>query len=183
MLKTYGAAILGLLLSTAAGPAQASQIFDFSFTAPLISGDVASGSGTLVTDDADQNGHYNFLSASGSYVAYQGESNTRAIDAAFGLSDFSITDGYLFKDLSGAFVTDGVMFFERETFNFIGFQNRENGLYSSFYTEVGTTGATLTFIPAVATIPELTTWGMMILGLGAVGVAMRRSPKVRVTYA
>lgn len=38
---------------------------------------------------------------------------------------------------------------------------------------------------SVTAVPELGTWAMMILGVGAVGVAMRRRPKVRtsVTYA
>lgn len=32
-------------------------------------------------------------------------------------------------------------------------------------------------------VPEPATWGMMVAGFGAVGAAMRRRPKVRITYA
>ena len=40
-------------------------------------------------------------------------------------------------------------------------------------------------LPAAAAVPETATWGMMILGMGAVGFAMRRRQRVatRVSYA
>lgn len=43
----------------------------------------------------------------------------------------------------------------------------------------------LTISPVVAAVPEPATWAMMILGMGAVGFAMRRRQKVttRVSYA
>ena len=49
----------------------------------------------------------------------------------------------------------------------------------------GSYGGNLAFAPAVSAIPEPSTWAMMILGFGAVGVAMRRRRKdiVRVAYA
>jgi hypothetical protein len=37
--------------------------------------------------------------------------------------------------------------------------------------------------PLLAAVPEPATWGMMILGFGVVGGAMRRRPKVRTTVA
>lgn len=43
----------------------------------------------------------------------------------------------------------------------------------------------LTISPIAAAVPESATWAMMILGMGAIGFAMRRSQKVvtRVSYA
>lgn len=38
---------------------------------------------------------------------------------------------------------------------------------------------TLNIASAIGTVPEPATWGMMILGMGAVGFAMRRRQKVR----
>jgi hypothetical protein len=45
----------------------------------------------------------------------------------------------------------------------------------------GAYGGQLSFIPSAAAVPEPATWAMMILGMGAVGFAMRRRSKVRTT--
>ena len=49
----------------------------------------------------------------------------------------------------------------------------------------GSYGGNLAFAPSVSPIPEPATWAMMIIGFGAVGVAMRRRRKdqVRVAYS
>jgi hypothetical protein len=49
----------------------------------------------------------------------------------------------------------------------------------------GSFGGNLSFAPTISAIPEPSTWAMMILGFGAVGVALRRRRKdeVRVGYA
>lgn len=45
----------------------------------------------------------------------------------------------------------------------------------------GAYGGQLSFIPAVAAVPEPAAWAMMILGMGVVGFALRRQKKVRTT--
>jgi len=49
----------------------------------------------------------------------------------------------------------------------------------------GAFGGSLAFAPAVSAVPEPATWAMMIIGFGAVGVAMRRRRRdhVRVSFA
>jgi len=45
----------------------------------------------------------------------------------------------------------------------------------------GAYGGQLSFIPTAAAVPEPAAWAMMILGMGVVGFAMRRSRKAKVS--
>lgn len=184
MLKKSALAAIGLFATAATVPAHASQLFDFSFTAPLTNGDTASGSGQLLTADADADGQYHLLSVSGSFFAYAGEVDPRPITSAFAVDDsFNFSDGYLYQDAMGSFVTDSVVFQDIGTFNLIAFTARVGGLYNGFFSEVGVHDATLTFSPISGAVPEPETWGMMVLGLGAIGAAMRSRRTAKVTFA
>lgn len=56
-------------------------------------------------------------------------------------------------------------------------------LASGALTSLGRTGSALLGIAIAPAVPEPATWGMMILGFGLVGSALRRRPGVRVRFA
>jgi len=184
LLRKSTLAAVGLLVSIAAAmPAQANMTFAFDFTAPLTNGDTASGFGTVRTEDADAAGHYRFLSAKGSFYGYAGQDPARDIVDAWGIdSAFNFSDGFVYQDTSGAFVTDGV-FFLVDGFGGIGMWPGASSLYDGFYSEVGVKGATLSFAPSATAVPEPASWAMMLLGFGTLGVAVRRLQSVRVRFA
>ncbi|WP_242154480.1 PEPxxWA-CTERM sorting domain-containing protein [Sphingomonas sp. BAUL-RG-20F-R05-02] len=66
--------------------------------------------------------------------------------------------------------------------DYYGFAYTTDALLNSIGFET-TAGQTITATTAISAVPELATWGMMILGMGAVGGAMRRRPKVRTTVS
>ncbi|WP_242150204.1 PEPxxWA-CTERM sorting domain-containing protein [Sphingomonas sp. BAUL-RG-20F-R05-02] len=66
--------------------------------------------------------------------------------------------------------------------DYFGFAYTTNALLNSIGFETSA-GQTITATTAISAVPELATWGMMILGMGAVGGAMRRRQKVRTTVS
>lgn len=187
------AIVAGALLAAAWSlPAMASVTFDFSFTAPLTNGspgspgDVASGAGSLFTSDADTNGHYRVLGASGSFVAYQGEQDVRTISAAGGAynpATDNFDDAFIYKDVSGKFVTDNIFLYDATGPGGIGLQLSPDGSYGGFFTEVGVANGSLTFTQVATSVPEPGTWALMLFGLGAAGVSMRRRRAPEPAYA
>lgn len=66
--------------------------------------------------------------------------------------------------------------------DYFGFAYTTNALLNSIGFET-TAGQAITATTAVPAVPEPATWGMMILGMGIVGGAMRRRQKVRTTIS
>ena len=64
--------------------------------------------------------------------------------------------------------------------DYFGFAYTSNALLNSIGFET-TAGQTITATTAISSVPELATWGMMILGMGVVGGVMRRRQRVRTT--
>lgn len=140
-------------------PATASDTDKFTFTI-LTNG---LGSGTISTSLAGIAGgatDLDFLS-----VRFSNDAG-----ATFQIVPTTSLLGNEFGGLSNVPIFNGVLNILEVTY-----RSRGNGSY----------GGSLSFSPLRQAVPEASTWAMMILGLGAVGFAMRRSRKeqVRVRYA
>ena len=170
MLKTLvilGAAAIAALGAVAAPAAT----FNFSFTAPVMQwgtpGDTYLGSGQLFADDLGA-GLFDVTGASGSSTIQGWEQYVYNIDGGAG----QLTLG------AGGYTADGLMLFGD---GFYGFSLNPGG--SSYAIQLGEVGApegTLTITPAIAAVPEPTTWAMMIGGFGLAGATLRRrKPTVR----
>ncbi|WP_375291667.1 PEPxxWA-CTERM sorting domain-containing protein [Qipengyuania sp.] len=176
-------AVTVAVLATVSLPAQAA-VFDFTFTAPLTNGDTASGSGQITTADIDAEGRYRVLSATGSFVGYEGSGSPYRISNVVGLTATAgfpeVGDGYITADGAGSFFTSGLALYDEFLFDGIGFLPSAGASgYEGFFSEVAVKNATLTFSLAGGGVPEPTTWALLIVGMGAAGVALRRQQAVR----
>lgn len=181
IVAALGAALLSAFTIV---PAQALD-FSFAFTAPLTNGDTATGSGVLTTEDADEDGRYWFVSATGSFQPWA-NAEPRDITAASGFDpaagwEHMFPDGYLFAGTDGVFRTNGIALFDVMPFFGIGLGPRQGDLYGGFFSEVGVQNGTIIFTPVAATsgVPEPATWALMLLGFGALGCSLRRRPGVQ----
>lgn len=165
-----GAAALALC---AAAPASAAQyLFEFSGTGFF--GGTLNGSGTLTTDDTNfvsaLNG-YTFQNITGITGTFNGSTITGLSPGTFGANNLFYLTGPFFVDGSGlgfrtASGVTGNLFVTNDT------SYRVNTMGAGLLT--GLVTARVTPVAVAAAVPEPTTWAMMLIGFGAIGVAMRR---------
>lgn len=171
------AATVAISALVAASPALAAPyVFNFTTNQALLGG-VQTGSGVFTTSDTLTMSPLNMLGYK--VTSISGTLNGSAIN---GLSGFQGSDNYYYT--SGASFVDG---------SGIGFTTAAGTSASLYFASVAqryqltttspfSTGYVTASSSAVpGAVPEPATWGMMILGMGAVGFAMRR--RVRVSEA
>jgi hypothetical protein len=100
--------------------------------------------------------------------------------SVFGSNNLFYVTGPSFLDGSGLGFTTAAgtgvnLFFQDSASSF-----RVNTV-NPFTTSFASANATVAQVSSA--VPEPTTWAMMLVGFGAVGFAMRRKPKVAVSYA
>jgi len=135
------------------------------------------------------NGLVSFSNTVGSTVAESLASFLTFADGAGGNYDFSVTS---VKTLNYS-VTPGVstaisLYLLGSTLDSnLGFGATPTSLTLSFNSTGNSpfsTSATLSVPPApIPSVPETATWGMMLMGFGAMGAALRRRRSVNVTFA
>lgn len=169
-MRGIAAAIVSLVLTLTATTAQAAT-FVYTMRAPVVQfgspGDVYIASGRIFADD-DGSGGFDITGADGTFSIEGYPEFSRTVGGA---------EGRLVADGLGGFYASEFALFEEDG----GFlaaamsRNAMTGTYELMLGEVGAPKATLTFAPTVSgAVPEPATWGMMILGFGAIGFAMRR---------
>lgn len=178
-LRLAGAAALGFLIAT---PASAAQIA-FDFAGSGFFGGTLNGAGTLTTNDTS------FTNPLNGYTAQQitGITGTFNGSAITGLANVFGANNLFY--LTGPFFVDG---------NGLGFTTASNVSANLFITNdtsyrVNTQGAGLltglvtanATVAATPAVPEPATWGMMLIGFGAIGASMRRRKAAtsRVNYS
>jgi len=172
------------LVSTAGLSAAAHATdFGYGFLIDFQNGDGAIGEGHLFTTD-NGDGTYTVTGADGaaSYVTFStGDFYAPSTIFDFGASIFA-PDGYvptIVKQSDGSYSFDNLVLFGSD-FRFYDFSHAFGDDLTGFSTEVGGP-AQFQLGPdeEVATpAPEAATWGMMVLGFGAMGAAMRRRTTV-----
>ena len=188
--------VVALLGLAAAGPAYAQTVIDFENVTPgtkgtsfSVSGVTFSGTNLVVGELAPPSGNLSICATSlNSCAAPLAVSFSQPVSSlSFNLIgvDASATILSALVTLSGGGTT---------LYTFTGLQHYPNRSPISFGTLSGITGLTLTnddfygvgyddfsFQPArvTAAVPEPATWGLMLLGFGTLGFAMRRRAKVR----
>ena len=165
-----GAAALALF---AAAPASATQyMFDFSGTGFF--GGTLNGSGTLTTDDVS------FVNALNGYTAqnitgitgtFNGSTITGLAPGFMGANNLFYLDGPFFVDGNGLGFTTAAGV-SANLFVTNGTNYRVNTQGAGLLTGLVTARATP--VSVAAAVPEPATWAMMLIGFGAVGVALRR---------
>lgn len=171
-----GAAIAALT----AVPASAAQfVFDFSTSTALFGGSV-SGNGVFTTSDTPMtiNGQTAFL-VTGISGTFNGSAITTPTLATFGNY---FTTGPTFVDGSG------IRFNTTTTSNISLFYDANQQSYRVNAINLGRSSLVNATSARVAAVPEPATWGMMLIGFGVIGAAMRRrrraaGPKVRLNFA
>lgn len=169
-MKTY-LALAASIVALAAVPASAAQ-YMFTFTTSTapgsqLFGGPATGSGTFTTSDTPMQvgGQTAFR-----IIGITGTVNGSAIVAptlASGYGNY-FTTGATFLDGSG------VNFATAAGTNVAFFNQSNNGLYRINTTNPFTSSYLNVTSSAVAAVPEAATWGMMILGFGLMGGALRQ---------
>ena len=169
-MKSY-LALAASIVALAASPASAAQ-YVFSFQTSTAAGSQlfggpAKGSGIFTTSDVStQVGGqtaFRILSISGTV-------NGSAIVAP------TTAGGYGYYFTTGPFFLDGsgVNFSTASGTSVAFFNQSNNGLYRINTQNPFTSSYLVATSSAVAAVPEAATWGMMILGFGLIGSAMRR---------
>ena len=172
-------ALLPLVLSgvVTAAPASAATLL-FNFTGQTLSGPVTAAfqlDSNPVPDQINDQSAFGFSQLFFNNVSgvFNGQTQTSTIAFGTGLaSEFQILGTSAgFAQFNGQRVFTGAVnapVFSPGTFTFTGFSR-----------------GTLTVSEAVATVPEPSTWAMMIIGFGMVGFGLRsrRKQAVRVDYA
>lgn len=169
--RLVGAATLGLLMAT---PASAAQIA-FDFAGNGFFGGTLNSAGTLTTNDNS------FTNPLNGYTAQQitgitGTFNGSAITGlsnVFGANNLYYLTGPFFVDGNGLSFTTASnisanLFITNDT------SYRVNTQGAGLLTGLVTAKATVAATPAV---PEPATWGMMLIGFGMIGSAMRRKQR------
>lgn len=195
MVRTFLAATAACALAGLSATAADAAHFAFDFTAPVqfcyendagasecYAGDTATGAGFFDADD-NGDGSFSITSVTGKVFPWDG-SDAWTIDFFQGGSfDPSVIPAIDLVD--GAYQLDNLS---------IGFSSSYSSSFLMFFRSSGDgsltgyagdggqiTGATFTITPAAA-VPEVATWGLMMMGFGAIGFAMRRR-RAAVTFA
>lgn len=153
MLKMLNLGLIGAFL--AAAPASATQ---YLFTIDGLS----TATGTLTVQDPIA------LNGGSLITAITGNFNGQAITGLLPINSFGSNDNLLFVAQNPLLDFNG--------FSFTGSFGNRNVYYQNAYHNFGDPFDNLTFsITAVtAGVPEPATWAMMLIGFGAIGVALRR---------
>ncbi len=174
-------------------PAQAVR-FSYNFTAPLYTcwswddgesgcdaNSTVSGSGFLTADD-NGDGTFAITGATGQVVADVGDPAGAVTDfggGAFGSLDPTITL------VDGAYQLDNLTLFYNGQYSpqFLSLSRQDDGSLGGLGMDfTSAIGVTFDVAPAPSAAPEVATWGLMLLGFGATGAAMRRR-RAAVTFA
>jgi hypothetical protein len=172
-------------LASAAGLSAAAHATDFGygFLIDFGNGDGATGLGHLFTTD-NGDGTYTVTGADGAatYISFgTGETYAGATILGAGASIFAPdgTVATIVLQSDGSYSFDNLALFGTD-FRFYDFSHDEDGDLIGFSTEVGGPAQFQFGLdeedPSPA--PEAATWGMMVLGFGAMGAAMRRRTTV-----
>lgn len=169
-IKTYIAAVGALIVC--AGPASAAQ-YNFSFTTTSLpfGGPAQNGAGIFTTSDTSEmiEGRTAFA-----ITGISGQINNVAIS---GLTPFStsLIPTYYYFTTGPTFLSGTGVNFNAGAFQNIKFYAPSANPGTYLIQGNGTIIANVTATSgAIAAVPEATTWGMMILGIGIVGFAVRR---------
>lgn len=176
MKKAAYSVVAAMALATVASPAAAADyVFNFSGT-NLFGGQPLVGSGTLTTNGmtVKQNGR-DAQAITGITGIYNGSTITGLASVTGSDNFYYLTDKFVSGNGLGFTTAAGT---SANLFDSAGQYriNTTNPFQSGFVTATST---------AVAAVPEPASWAMLILGMGAVGFAMRRRPKftTRISYA
>ena len=191
VLTATAACALAGLSATAAEAAH----FSFNFTAPTqfcywdedsqssqcYAGDTASGAGFL---DADDNGDGSFTvtNVTGDVHPWDGADAWQIV--GFGGGDFLGLDTPTIDFANGSYQLGnlGLAYQSPWSTNFLGLSMQGDGTIGGIGEDFAQiVNGTFVIAPAAA-VPEVATWGLMLMGFGATGFAMRRR-RSKVTFA
>lgn len=170
------AAAFATLLATQADAA--TYTFSYGFNGTQIA------SGTIVTDGAGPA----FAPGSMNVTSVTGFRNGQAITGFQNAFDVDQGDQLLYPNRPAGYVDDQGLTYQIGAFSYnitsptANSGGGPNGLYTEYrYLTSDPFGpqqsqfvSSFTLSPAATTVPEPATWGLMILGFGAAGIAMRR---------
>lgn len=173
-------ALIALSLAAITTPASAAVFdFDFTTTSTLFGGPNQTIVGTFTTADTtvDRFG-FNALQITGISGTINGQAITGLFDSAGPY--YYLTSGPTFLDGSGVrfntALASNIAFFHQDGVASDVYRVNGNGTISAF--GPATSRAAVT----ASAVPEPATWALMLMGFGAMGVAMRRR-KVGTTHA
>lgn len=177
-MKTY-LALAASIVALAATPASAAQ-YMFTFQTSTAAGSQlfggpATGSGIFTTSDTPI--------TVGGQTAYTILSITGTVNGSAIVAP-TLAGGYGNYFTTGPFFLDGsgVNFRNAAGTSIAFFNQSNNGLYRINTQNPFTSSYLVATSSAVSAVPEAATWGMMILGFGMMGSAMRRR-STKVAYA
>jgi hypothetical protein len=166
-------------------------VFDFDFNNQMYNwypdalNDAYQGSGQLYAN-ANGDGTYSVYGGTGtiSIVDYDWSHGLFGTGVSF-LYGGDWTDLPLISSTDAGYVVNSLYIAGTDGWGGVSFDNNGDGTYTSVITEIYSPVAQfhLTYVsddsPAIPSgVPEAATWGMMLLGFGAVGAAMRRRTTV-----
>lgn len=184
MKKIVSAALAGATALCSAVTADAAT-FDYRFGFEYFGGLVVVsgklnatdiGAGTYTIDSATGRFTEEYAEADGSTTVYNtGDVTNVGMTFDDQGPSFRLSNGTL-SDFYATFIgTNG--------FSDLSYQvSLASGAGNAFFVEIGGPLSMATVVPSLAgTVPEPATWGLMILGFGAIGAAMRRRQSVKAT--
>lgn len=178
MFRRFMMAFACLLSVATIAPAAQATVFGFGFLIDFGNGDGAAGAGKLFADD-NGDGTYTVTGATGSatYLTFStGDFYAPATIIGAGPGWFSGSDVSTITRLSDDTYSFDSLVLVGTDWRFYDFENGDDGLVG-FAGEVGGP-AQFQFGLIEGGVPETATWAMMLLGFGAMGVAMRRRTAV-----
>jgi len=184
-------AALACMVSLAGISAADAAVFDFDFTAPMYNfypdypNDTYHGSGQVYAND-NGDGTYSVYGGAGTMdiVGYDWSAELFGTGVGFFYGG-DWTDLPLISNSDLGYVVNSLFLARKNDWGGISFDYNGDGTYSSVLTEVYSPFAQLhlTYVsdesPVLPSgVPEAATWGMLLLGFGAVGAALRRRTTV-----